>query len=72
MSEWISVEDELPEKYTVALVWCKKYGEFPFVCLYDDNEWLKCHCIKENVEASDITHWMPIMPPQPTKKGDYE
>ena len=68
MAEWVSVEERLPEKGGVALVWDGKYrkvgcyGRFGWHEEYDpDDERSVGHFIY------DVTHWMPL--PEPPKEG---
>ena len=55
---WISVEEELPKENQTVFICNEKrcYG----VALYRDGEWL----ITREFVAINVTHWMPIMPPQ--------
>lgn len=62
-SSWISVEDRLPDNNSVVVIWCTQYGQFPFVCLYDDNEWDMATLSPGNIDPSKITHWLPLPEP---------
>jgi hypothetical protein len=64
MSEWISVEDRLPDEQQVVLAYHKEFGRD--VMAYDmEGEWLTPHDYEVfGIEAP--THWMPL-PPSPEK-----
>jgi hypothetical protein len=72
-SEWISVEERLPDKWGKYLAYRKchfaphvdiiRYDTNRSVWCFFDNEWGDC-------EVNDITHWMPL--PEPPKKGGAE
>jgi len=60
MSEWISVEDRLPEKPRLVLVW---EGEVEFGN-YQHNRWNVW--TRDDFSVSNlVTHWMPL--PEPPK-----
>lgn len=64
--EWIDVGSEMPNPYVDCFV-ADRYGNIFIACLdHDDQEW------KEDPMATyylkGITHWMPIVYPQPPKK----
>jgi hypothetical protein len=60
MSEWISVNDRLPELAVSVLAW-KPCG--PFVGFYDDDTWT---VTTDQYSECGITHWMPLpKPPTP-------
>ena len=62
-SEWISVEDALPEYGEWYLVNTNKRGVIE--CFYDGNDiWLTAH--GDLKEDEDITHWQPL-PKSPQK-----
>lgn len=66
MSEWISVKDRLPEKYTDVLCY-DTYGEciiaHQITDKWCDNMWSDSN--EENYEI-EVTHWMLL--PEPPKK----
>lgn len=63
MSEWISVEDTLPEEYGKYLVTCaSKYRPFVIVMKYDT-----CFQTWINPFEHKVTHWMPL--PEPAREG---
>jgi hypothetical protein len=61
MSEWIDVEDRLPEKqgYYLVYSWVNRYhvSQFSTMNVYSDG---KTPCFPQNA-----THWMPL--PEPPK-----
>lgn len=59
MSEWISVNDRLPEVGVSVLAW-KPCG--PFVGFYDGDTWM---VTTDQYNECGITHWMPL-PKAPT------
>ena len=64
MSEWISVEDRLPEKNTSVLV--STDNGIVFQCLYAYDGW----DLWEGNEVN-ITHWMPLPePPNADMRGE--
>lgn len=63
-SEWISVDDRLPEEDTIVLVWCGEVSVYNYL-RYD--WWYTGYC-DITTEDGGITHWMPL--PEPPK--DYE
>ncbi len=67
-SEWISVEDRLPDKYG-DVICCTRKGT---IWQLTYNPTYKLFNVSyDNVEnAMDVTHWMPL--PEPPKKGDAE
>ena len=58
-SEWISVEDRLPEKYNSVLIFCEDEIRVDYINLYG--------CWYENF-LYQVTHWMPL-PEAPKMKG---
>ena len=73
-SEWISVDERLPDKFGKYLTYIKShYSSYVDILYYDsnqsawyffDNEWGDC-------EVNDVTHWMPL-PEAPKMKGGAE
>ena len=61
MSEWISVEDRLPNEHIDVLTYAARpsYEVFYINRLIDKNEWL----------YDGITHWMPLPAPPKGDKG---
>jgi len=55
MSEWISVEDELPERFGQYLGWDGMSVDIEW---FVDGEWL----------VGGVTHWMPL--PEPPEDSD--
>lgn len=64
-SEWISVEERLPEKYTYIIV-CDEDGTVGEAFCYKEGgfEWMH---IQEN---AFVTHWMPLPEPPKMKGGE--
>ena len=60
MSEWISVEDRLPELWTPVLV--LKYAELHAVCHLTDGRFFE-ETPWPHRKAVEITHWMPLPDP---------
>ena len=70
-SEWISVDERLPDKFGKYLVYRKShYASYVDILAYDtnrsvwyffDSEWGDC-------EVDNVTHWMPL-PEAPKMKG---
>lgn len=66
MSEWISVEiqvppqrDEDPDCTANVLVWTESGNMLAAFYSYDDAEWYDLH----GDMIRDVTHWMPLPPP---------
>lgn len=64
MSEWISVKDQLPERFKPVLV-CREKNGSPYVEQghKDVGEWWKVY----GTRTKHITHWMPL--PEPPEKS---
>ena|ERR1700741_49737 len=64
---WISVNDQLPEKGQYVLLYGK--GARQFTALFDDKGRFMCYnpFNEELEEAEEITHWQPL-PKKPKKK----
>ncbi|WP_395504763.1 DUF551 domain-containing protein [Ectopseudomonas hydrolytica] len=61
MSEWISVDDRLPEPNTPVLAYSKSWGVFfAFRKNRNVSPWL---CLDGDACNTKITHWMPKPPP---------
>lgn len=64
MSEWISVEERLPNSFVSVLVFMP--GESPHLTVHegfisDDGIWVSNHFIRE---PGEVTYWMPMpLPP---------
>lgn len=58
MSEWISVEDRLPEIGVYVMVFLGKQGHNPTTYNF-------CQYTKFGFHLSNVTHWMPL--PEPPK-----
>ena len=57
MSEWISVDDEMPKRGTDNLVFDKKYNKCRVAWLDDSDLWLAgIHPISRG----SVSHWMPL------------
>lgn len=50
MSEWISVDERLPEKEDVFLCWSKPLSDMFF-------------CFTSDFNGMEVTHWMPLPEP---------
>ena len=65
MSEWISVEERLPEYGK----WCLVVGRFGIVqrvaYVRDIGEWMPACEHADSVPNSYVTHWMPLPAPPP-------
>lgn len=61
--EWISIEDELPEKwrYVLALDEYDEESWKPCIAYIDDKGW-----VAGGIVGCKITHWMPL--PEPPKE----
>jgi hypothetical protein len=82
MSEWISVDDRLPEKVGSYLVFYHEWSKGEYLPTYDDctirtmiflcnKKWRYPVCCDKKCEADthrEVTHWMPL-PEPPEKKG---
>ena len=70
MSEWISVEDGLPEVCIITLVYVKsklQHGEHHFG--YREHDGGRWHITTATGNHADfITHWMPL--PEPPKEQE--
>jgi len=75
MSDWISVEDRLPENgQDVLLVHMIRDDASSIMSGWvDNNYWFEnCYYGKAaRIPASDITHWMPL-PSPPNKRNEHE
>ena len=58
-SNWISVEDKLPEPYTMVLVYTG-YKTIDMIFYSEISGWNRC---------PNVTHWMPL-PQPPKRKGN--
>lgn len=65
MSEWISIDDRLPEYGKDCLVWCvfKAAMEHNVAFLSDEEGWITTEA-DWNIDYA-VTHWMPL--PEPPK-----
>ena len=65
MSEWISVDERLPEEFVSVLGYMPDEGDFPPV--------RECYLVGNTfyfpalIDARHVSHWMPF--PEPPKKG---
>lgn len=66
-SEWISVEERLPEENTIVLVWCGEVAVYNYLM---NDLWYTGYCDITTYEGG-ITHWMPL-PEAPKMKGGGE
>ena len=66
-SEWISVDERLPEEDTIVLVWC---GEVSVYNYLHNDLWYTGYCYITTSEGG-VTHWMPL-PEAPKMKGGAE
>jgi len=67
MSEWISVDDDLPKKNTIV-AWIKLHPRNgilnKWISIVDDIGWSGCHDgYHRNIKDIDATHWMPLPEP---------
>ena len=64
MSEWISVDERLPDvEVSVLCLWSDGHHESATLECVDDSLW---HCLDDGeMLQSDPTHWQPI--PEPPK-----
>lgn len=85
-TEWISVEDRLPDESGYYLVFYHEWSNGNFLPVYEDREirrmrfskdkprkWCMPICINKECEADTnrtVTHWMPL--PKPPKKERVE
>lgn len=70
MSEWISVEDRLPEElFSAVLIYCPDRNNIYCVYLNARNEW---HIFDDGAGqqiTERVTHWMPLPSPPTTKEN---
>ena len=59
MSEWISVEERLPEGRVTVLIYSRVEGIQPASYLYKDSEWIGA----DDDDLFVVTHWMPLPAP---------
>ena len=61
MSEWISVDDRLPEDYRELVLACRVgiNGPQMFTAFYGDADW----AIMLAGHVDDVTHWQPLPEP---------
>ena len=77
MTAWISVDDRLPEKNQLVLVWLdgslfhsgvawKRHGYYlmPYHSLEQFSEWMYKAMNHLDADSLHVTHWMPL-PEQP-------
>jgi len=64
MSNWISVEDRLPEVGTMVLAWSKTNDDYEFAWIEKDGSWDLAH--SGWASPASITHWMSL--PEPPKE----
>lgn len=57
MSEWISVDDELPKYGVDVLIFSKRYKNIRVAWLDDEGGWLVAG---DHISSDGITHWMPL------------
>ena len=62
-SEWISVDERLPEMHEDVLCLCGRSVEIDFMC--SDDTWCGVH-------NKPITHWMPLPEPPKMKCGESD
>ena len=65
MTEWISVEDRLPEDGKSVFVYCKEQNRLEFVPFIGDFPLLIINW-ETNESTCPVTHWMPV--PEPPKE----
>ena len=61
-NEWVSVEDELPEKNTQVLMWSARWKIAEAGSYYNQHFWVYSE-IGDGYIADNITHWMPLPAP---------
>ena len=66
-SEWISVEDRLPEKTGQYLTWHGSYYGIHYYSV-EKQGWNILYCENREYEIKSVTHWMPL-PERPKMKG---
>ena len=70
MSEWISINDRLPEDGQMIAA-CSDRRQAGCICRYCEHEEERLPCLKYSFKIhllwKDITHWMPL-PPSPKDK----
>lgn len=68
---WISVEERLPEGYSLVLIWD---NDTVYVATFEDGVFNEHNLGWDGSSAvnSRVTHWMPLpkSPSQPTSKGE--
>jgi len=60
MSEWISVEDRLPESMMTDCACIINSGEIVIGSYNNDRDYWACHSAGS---GNKVTHWMPLPPP---------
>ena len=65
MSEWISIDDRLPEEFITCLVFCDGFFE---VAEYNKHfkTWINV-LYSEITNIDNVTHWMPL--PEPPEQS---
>lgn len=67
MSEWISVEERIPEPLIDVLVHINRIGFYVLsMCPYHDSENLSYWSFPDSwvdIDENDVTHWMPLPEP---------
>ena len=69
MSEWISVDDRLPEHGEV-IAFSTQYGDY-LIGWLTESEYEDVVCHGDGCEMYHVTHWMPL-PEIPKEEPDYE
>lgn len=66
-TEWVSVEERLPEKYTDVLVYCFS-GSIEVALIDGDGVWGDGVATLGELYGDGVTHWMPIPEPPEDRK----
>ena len=70
-NEWVSVEDELPEKNAQVLMWSAKWNIAEAGSYYNGRFWVYSE-IGDGYIAENITHWMPLPTPPDRRPPEGE
>ena len=67
VNRWIPCSERLPEKYTEVLAYSPFWGKI-VVALWNGEYWLE-QWTDDDLQSSEITHWMPLPEPPEVTQG---